>query len=52
MLFMANAKGGNFSRVSGQLGHTKIQQSIKDADFAAKNCRLGRPVSGPQFWIS
>jgi hypothetical protein len=52
MLFMANAKGRNFSRVSGRLGHTKIQQSIKDADLAAKNCRLGRRVSGPQISIS
>jgi hypothetical protein len=49
---MENAKGRNFSRVSGRLGHIKIQESRKDADLAAKNCRLGRPVSGPQFLIS
>jgi len=52
VLFTANAKGQNFSRVFGRLGHTKIQLSTNEAEFAAKNWRLGRPVSGPQFSIS
>jgi hypothetical protein len=52
VLFMANAKRGNFSRVSGQLGDTKIQQSTKGADFAPENRRLGTPVSGSHFSIS
>ena len=52
VLFMANAKRGNFSRVSGQLGDTKIQQSTKGANLALQNRRLGAPVSGPHFSIS
>jgi hypothetical protein len=52
VLFMANAKDQNFSRVSGRLGDTKIQKSTKGADLAPENRRLGAPVSGQHFSIS
>jgi hypothetical protein len=52
VLFVANAKGRNFSRTFGQLAGGDFARSIKIGEMARRNGRIRRLVSGPQFWIS
>jgi hypothetical protein len=46
MLFMANAKGHNFSRVSGQLADAIFKQSIEIGILAVEKDPFRPPVSG------
>jgi hypothetical protein len=45
VLFMANAKGRNFSRVSGRLGDAIFKQSIEIGNLAGEKGRFRPPVS-------